>query len=236
MGQFFILIENLKFLTINIIMDKIKKLKKIPFGLLLGCIMIDSGIIESIYYNGFDSSIIHNIKNSFNKININYMPNGTIITLHKNLKTDNSQFEYISKNLGYPYSIDKKTNESIYIELSVKYKNIIYDLLTINCKKIGNKEEKFITKISDFINKLDCDILLIVNSHKYFSIDKINYIINNNKKMNKEHKEHIKWLFLKYDYDYKINKSYIKNVLKLIEMEMKGFFYKIDKKIKNKIL
>lgn len=215
-------------------MDKIKKIKKIPFGLLLGCIMIDSDIIESIYYNGFDSSIIENIKNSFNKIHINYMPNGTIITLHKNLKTDNSQFEYISKNLGYPYSINKKTNESICIELSVKYKNVIYDLLITNCKEIGNKEKKFIEKISDFINKLDCDILLIVDFHKYFSIDKINDIINN-KKINKEHKEHIKWLFLKYgydydyDYDYK-NKSYIKNVLKLIEMEMKGFFNPIDKK------
>ena len=215
-------------------MEKLNKI--IPIGLLIGCIMVDYSYIKSVMYRGFSDNVTEKIKSVF-KNHIMYSGmGGTIITSkHPDKHPDKS----VDEKYWYPSAI---SSEGICVQVIVQYKKQKDIILEMYYNKIGSKEKKIMEKIYDFavkINEKIGSLRIDIIYHKYFSFSKINEMIINKKKLNKEHKEHINWLFLKYGYvlDNKntfLNKNSVLllNVLRLIEMETKGFFSPTDLSVK----
>lgn len=211
----------------------IEKLNKtIPIGLLLGCIMVDYGYIKSVMYRGFSDNVTEKIKSVFKKHVMYIGMGGTIITAKDADKS-------VDEKYWYPNAI---SSEGMCIQAIVQYKKQKDIILEMYYNKIGSKEKKLIEKIYDFavkINEKIGSLSINIVFHKYFSFSKINEMIINKKKLNKEHKEHINWLFLKYGYVWDNKNTFLNknsvlllNVLRLIEMETKGFFNPTDLSVK----
>lgn len=222
-----------------------KFIKTVPLGIVMGCIMIKAGILESIFYPGFNKNITTDVKRVFKTFTIMRIPQGTIITKKSQIPLNCGEFciENVSKFLGYPCSVIESTTNRI--EVIVRYGKIKDLLLTMYCDKI-NKSKKFLRDMSEFINRLNkkvkknLDIQVLINKH--YTVKKIRQVIDSKKKISKDEKSHIAYLLRRYGYrkalEYDINthrKDYAL-LLKLCELEQMGFFSPTTANFKDKII
>lgn len=223
--------------------------KTVPLGMVVGCIMVEYGTLESIFYPGFSDNITRKIGSVFKKFSLVRTTEGTIITSKEDDEIDTgSGLEQIAKHLGYPCTI--VSGQGTYVEIGLLYGKETDQLLTMYCKKIGSKELKFINKIEKFVEKINSKmdnpknkLIVDVSSHKYFTIEKIREIVDGGKKLTTEHKNHIGWLLTKYGYgggkniftSIKKNRQVLSTILRMVELEIKGFFNPTDTTVKKKI-
>lgn len=179
-------------------MDKIidKIAKKIPLGIVIGCLMVDYKIIPAIFIPGFDSdddSTIHDIKLVFTRLSYSRITEGTVISSDSKMRTNKGTYniEHISDILGYPCSISEN-KEGYQVDISVCYEDDTDIVLTMYCDKLDCKIKSFTDNIGKFITKMDqkmdkhISIETMVN--RYFSLGMLKRMVNDGDKLNTDHK------------------------------------------------
>lgn len=237
-------------------MDKIidKMIKKIPLGIIIGCLMVDYKIIPAIFIPEFDNddSIIHNIKSVFNRVNYSRITEGTVISSDSKIRLNKGTYniEYISEILGYPCSVTENM-EGYKVDIIVYYDDNTDTILTMYCDKLDCNIKSFVEGIGKFITKMDekmdkhIRIETIVN--RYFSLGSLKTLINSNAKLNNDHKRCIEDKLEKYGYGlilslhnrgainmYSVKiKNLLLLIIRLCELEEADRFNPSDFKIKS---
>lgn len=226
-----------------------KFLKKVPLGIIIGCIAIQYKVIDSIFYPNFSADINKVLKSVFKTFTFLRIAEGTVVSRKSSIFIDKGKYDIkdISRFLGYPCSVEE--SECNQVKLILKYDNTSDELLTMYCDKMDKTLEKFIRRIVTFINKLDGklkkNLTITTKTQKYYTIDKIRRLVDDNKKLDKHHKTHIMTLLNKYGYQKVVKlgaKIYLKKhldtlslLLRLCDLEQRGFFNPSDTKLKASI-
>jgi len=199
-----------KIILLKFNMDKIidKLTKKIPLGIVIGCLMVDYEIIPAIFIPEFDSdddSLIHDIKSVFTRSSYSRITEGTVVSSDSKARTNKGTYniEHISDILGYPCSISEN-KEGYKVDISVCYENDTDAVLTMYCDKLDCDIKSFIDSIGKFITKMDqkmakhISIETMVN--RYFSLGILKKMVSEGTKLNNDHKRCIEEKLEKYGY------------------------------------
>jgi hypothetical protein len=240
-------------------MDKIidKLIKKLPLGIVIGCLMVDYKIIPAIFIPEFDNddSIIHDIRLVFNRCSYSRITEGTIISSDTKIRTNKGmyQIEHISDILGYPCSMTEG-KEGFKVDINVCYENDTDTVLTMYCNRLDCEIKNFTDSISKFITKMDqkmnkhISIETVVD--RYFSLGMLKRMVNDNVKLNNDHKRCIEDKLEKYEYGLILSlhnrgainmytakiKILLLLLIRLCELEEANKFNPSDMKIKSDII
>lgn len=230
-------------------------IKKIPLGIIIGCLMVDYKIIPAIFIPEFDDDSIENIKSVFNRVDYSRITEGTVISSDSKIRLNKGTYniEHISEILGYPCSLTEN-KEGYKVDITVCYNDDTDTILTMYCDRLDCKLKSFTEGIGKFITRMDekmnkhISIETIVN--RYFSLGLLKALVNGGTKLNNDHKRCIEDKLEKYGYGLILSlhnrgainmySTKVKNLLLLIirlcELEEVDRFKPSDLKIKSETI
>lgn len=218
--------------------------KKIPLGIVVGCLMIDYRVLPSVFYPGFDDDNIENVQNVFSKLKYVRIMEGTIITSRSVIPFMEGSYniEKISEFLKYPCSLGRRDNGHK-ISVNVSYKDMDDVVLTMYCRDKTDKVEEFIGRIDSFMEKVNKKmnkhkIEIEITETRYYTIKKLRDIIDTGGELSNDHRNCVEDVMEEYGYglfislheDNKIDiyskkcKDVLSLIMRLCELEQMSMF------------
>lgn len=218
--------------------------KKIPLGIVVGCLMIDYKVLPSVFYPGFDDDNIENIQNVFSKLKYVRITEGTIITSRSVIPFMEGSYniEKISEFLKYPCSLGRRDNGHK-VSVNVSYKDMNDVVLTMYCRDKTDKVDEFIERIVSFMEKVNKkmnkhQIEIEITETRYYTIKKLRDIIDKGGVLNNDQRDCVEDIMDEYGYglllslheDDKIDmyskrsKNVLSLIMRLCELEQMSMF------------